>query len=204
MKKTTLTILFASVMMLALIGCGTKKAEAASDPWEETTVAEEQTSETSEIAPAKTDESQKEAAETEAIGETPVALSDDSFAYNGKIISVKDDLQTILDNLGAGEGRPSDQEGVICYDIGTDAVSVFTKKTDGKEDLTQITVHDKTARTAKGVGVGSTEDEVRNAYGEPNDEVVEGAKLLTYEFEGYSILFAFNDNVAAISYFISK
>ena len=41
MKKTTLTILFASVMMLALIGCGTKKAEAASDPWEETTVAEE-------------------------------------------------------------------------------------------------------------------------------------------------------------------
>lgn len=209
MKKTTLTILFASVMMLALIGCGTKKAEAASDPWEETTVAEEQTSEASEIAPVKTEESQTEdsqteAAETEAIGETPVALSDDSFAYNGKIISVKDDLQTILDNLGAGEGRPSDQEGVICYDIGTDAVSVFTKETDGKEELTQITVHDKTARTAKGVGVGSTEDEVRNAYGEPNDEVVEGAKLLTYEFEGYSILFAFNDNVAAISYFISK
>ena len=131
-------------------------------------------------------------------------ILDDSFAYNGKIISVKDDLQTILDNLGAGEGRPSDQEGVICYNIGTDAVSVFTKETDGKEELTQITVHDKTARTAKGVGVGSTEDEVRNAYGEPNDEVVEGAKLLTYEFEGYSILFAFNDNVAAISYFISK
>lgn len=199
MKKTTLTILFASVMMLALIGCGTKKVEAASDPWEETTVAEEQTSEASQTEAAEID-----ADKSETVGETPVALSDDSFAYNGKIISVKDDLQTILDNLGAGEGRPSDQEGVICYDIGTDAVSVFTKETDGKEELTQITVHDKTARTAKGVGIGSTEDEVRNAYGEPNDEVVEGAKLLTYEFEGYSILFAFNDNVAAISYFISK
>ena len=208
MKKTTLTILFASVMMLALIGCGTKKAEAASDPWEETTVAEE-TPETTEETPAKTEEPQTEAAQTEAVDtetaeETAVSLSDDSFAYNGKIISIKDDLQNILDGLGAGNSSNTDQAGELCYDIGTDAINVFTKDNDGNEVLTQITIHDKTVRTAKGVGVGSTEAEVKTAYGEPDSEIVEGAKLWNYDFDGYSILFAFNDNVAAISYFIAK
>ena len=124
------------------------------------------------------------------------------FSFKGGEGTFAQVLPEMVDDPGR-IGVKAGGEGNV-YDIGTDAVSVFTKETDGKEELTQITVHDKTARTAKGVGVGSTEDEVRNAYGEPNDEVVEGAKLLTYEFEGYSILFAFNDNVAAISYFISK
>ena len=207
-KKTTLAIVMASAMMLALVGCTKEPEKTETSAWEEATPASADNEvKTEESAPKADDKA--EAATEDATGETKAdesaadEISGDSFLYNGKAVSCLDDLDTILNNLGGGNRSDTETEGEYCYDNGTDAMCVFTREINGEEYPTEISILDKTVKTSKGIGIGSSEKELKDAYGDPNDVIPIESILYNYKFDGYSITFTIDDDeVKAMSYYM--
>lgn len=207
MKKRMLTCLMATMLMFSLVGCdGVPDIEQISDIKE---MIESEFSDESEIDLEElfsessegdsSDEATDEDSAAEATSEEP-ALPDSSFEYNGKVASINDDIETILGVISTEENQTGDTSGNIYY-IDTDRMVLFTEEIDGVKTPAQLTVHDENLKTSKGISVGSTEEEVKAAYGEPASEAIEGNHILNYEFGDCGITFALEDKVVAITYF---
>ncbi|MBO4280483.1 MAG: hypothetical protein J5872_01360 [Lachnospiraceae bacterium] len=93
-------------------------------------------------------------------------------------------------------------EGVSCLQIGYDVnyyykgYHIDTVTIDGKQYVYSATFSDVGAATAKGIGVGSTEEDVIAAYGDPHEQTMAG---LVYVVGKKRITFlAANDRVTEI------
>ena len=212
MKKRILALTFASAMVLSIVGCGSTSPEAGKTDLFETA----ETTETTEDKPAlesedtvKTDDlgaesnietdeiSQKETADSEVNSD----LEPNSFMYDGKIISILGDLQTTLDDLGAGKKADGDVTGEHIYTNGKDDIEVVAREVEGKEELSQIIIHDKSVKTSRGIAVGDTEDDIHDKYGDPNDVIPVDSLILNYNFDGCSIMFTIDGTeISSIAY----
>ena len=220
MKKTTIAMILASAMMLSLLGCS-MPASTEEAPVKEEAVAEDvkepateseaivktETVEKPEETAASTDTKPEEASDngsSAAIKYDPDGVDElegDSFLYDGNIISILNNAQSVLDGLGATNKVDTQMTGVNCYNNGKDDINVYTREINGEEVVTQISISDASVSTTRQIKVGSSEEDVRKAYGEPIDETVEGNTLLTYDGDGYTIMFAIANDVKAITYF---
>ena len=212
MKKRILALTFASAMVLSIVGCGSTSSEAGKTDLFETA----ETTEVTEDKPApksedtiKTDDlgaesnietdeiSQKETADSEVNSD----LEPNSFMYDGKIISILGDLQTTLDDLGADKKADGDVTGEHIYTNGKDDIEVVAREVEGKEELSQIIIHDKSVKTSRGIAVGDTEDDIHDKYGDPNDVIPVDSLILNYNFDGCSIMFTIDGTeISSIAY----
>ena len=137
---------------------------------------------------------------------------DDLFEYNGKFFSILDDLQTTQKKVDAvckpvpdypvmenGEGS-----NIYQYDPvgkGQAQFMLVTFTNNGTEAVGQISISKTDFKTSKGIGIGSTIEDVVATYGEPtkksgNDTVYQ------YKLDNYYIFFDIMDGkVFSIDYF---
>ena len=133
-----------------------------------------------------------------------VSTSDPAFEYNGKTISVLDDLETVKANLGTpAEEQPSpfsDNSSDKLYIFGSDPDTIDLATLDGK--VQSISVYDYKVKTTKGIGIDSTEEDVIAAYGNSGEKSDSGIETdIMYELGKYSIDFFFkNGKVTAFIY----
>ena len=188
MKNRIITFLLASTMIISLVGCGDAASAPANEP-----AATETSSETEN----------ETADETSTTVETKSAdASDASFEYNGKTVSVLDDLETVKANLGTPtEEQPSpfsDNSSDKLYVFGSDPDTIDLATLDGK--VQSISVYDYKIKTTKGIGIGSTEEEVLTAYGNSGEKTeADGETDILYELGKYSIDFYFDRNSKVIT-----
>ena len=207
-KRTTTAILFATTMMLALMGCGTASTDTDSSS-DSASVAEVNTDsdtntsgDTTKDTVDDTDTSSDSAsADSSNSADTTSASSDASFTYKNETFSILDDLQTTLDKINAvGTPNPhspmenADGSHVYLYDSNAND-SNFLMETfinNGTEAAGHIGLYDSDVKTAKGIGIGSTAEELSSAYGEPTRKSRDGMTYY-YEFDKFTISFDIKD-----------
>ncbi len=122
-----------------------------------------------------------------------------------KLILTSIDLGMVVEHqLEEKIGAPNEtiEEG---YGTTGGCYQVFTMKYDGFDvsyylkktgtEYHSITVTGKAMQTIRGVGVGSTIEEVRNAYGDAfNEEVSNGSGFISYGNKLVRLIFYFKDN----------
>ncbi|RKM55599.1 hypothetical protein D6853_08570 [Butyrivibrio sp. X503] len=210
--KTTMAIITASAMMLALMGCGEAAPEASPATSD---ISFEEVAPSTDTATEDTS-SEAEAASSETSTEESSASDDASIEVNGKKVSILDDFQTAFDALGPADGDPtSDASKSIFYSFASGAIEYTTVKIDGEELPTTLDIRSGDFKTSKGIGIGSTEDEVVEAYGEPTDvDNGEGVvadngtplklHVTTYDLDGYSISFKYDDDKKVAKYWFNN
>jgi hypothetical protein len=219
-KKTTTAILLSTTMMLALMGCGA----ASSDTDYSASVAEVNTEtnttddDTSKETDADTDASSDSAsADSSESSGTTTASSDDSFEYNGQTLSILDDLQTTLDKLNSAFPNEAQEisdkktaNDFIAYNYdpvnsGEAQIDIFAFDYNGKQTVGQISIIKESFKTPRGIGVGSSSDDIIKAYGEPTTKakIANGiASMYKYKFDKYNLsFFVDNGKVDSIYYF---
>ena len=204
-KKTTTAILLAATMMLALMGCGAASTDTDSSS-DAASVAEvntdtNTTDDTSKETDADTDTSSDSASTDSSTSGTATASTDDSFTYKNETLSILDDLQTTLDKINAvGTPCPSspieEADGSHLYLYDSDANdSNFLMETfisNGTETVGHIGLIGPDAKTAKGIGIGSTVEDLTSAYGEPTRKSLK-SNTYNYEFDKLTIAFMIED-----------
>ncbi|MBR4357142.1 MAG: hypothetical protein IKQ00_04370 [Butyrivibrio sp.] len=127
-----------------------------------TSVPEAATTATSTLA-ASTGTAVETQAQTQA--EVTARPGENDFVYNGKVISVMSDTDTIMSNLGQYQSRNTScpEQPYYVYDSGR--ILFITGIKDGKELPVGIAISGrKDIKTSRGIGVGSTLAEVNMAY----------------------------------------
>ena len=218
-KKTTTAILLATTMMLALMGCGSASSEATSETGEVTESQTETNSDTDsktedKDADAKSEEGSEDASKT---SDAAVTSDEASFEYKGKTLSFIDDAQTVIDALDsvgkqADIDRHDGVEGIKWYDwdvndSGNPNISLATQKDDGKVIIGYIIAGGKDFKTSKGISTGSSQEDVKAAYGEPSSkrEVASNAEMDYYKFDSYEMFFLILDGeVDSINYQVNN
>ncbi|SDB05476.1 hypothetical protein SAMN02910298_00118 [Pseudobutyrivibrio sp. YE44] len=123
-------------------------------------------------------------------------ISSDVFDIS---ISVMDDGDEVLNRLKEEFGDPTDTSADGDFHTDTfDDISVTYSETDGKKEIVEFKCVSDRYKTNKGITIGSTLDEVKNAYGEVICEYDdEDGHHLNYIYDdGFSIYFTFaNDEV---------
>lgn len=200
MKKRILALTMASAMVISLLGCGGASTDAADTSLFEsasgTTTTEDKPALESEDTVKTDDLGAESSIETDEItkedttdAEVNSDIEPNSFEYNGKIVSILGNLQTVLEDLGADKKADGDVTGEHIYTNGKDDIEVIAREVDGKEELAQIIINDKSVKTSRGIGVGNTEDDIHEKYGDPNDVIPLDSLMLNYNFDGCSIMF---------------
>ena len=120
------------------------------------------------------------------------------FTYNGYQFGVDINADEVLANLG----EPRDQyTSESCAFGGEDTVyyyssiQVSTNNEYGYERIYSIYLEDDLVSTEEGICVGSTADDVKNAYGEPGDKST--ATCLIYEKDGMTLNFNLVDGLVS-------
>ena len=202
-KKLTTAILLASVMMLALVGCGKKKADAS-------TLASSATS----ADDAEEEKDSEENTKSEEKKGPTLSSSDTSFEYGKKTMSLFDDTDSLLETLKEIAKPDKDHthenaEGginIYCFDPNKSkpdapGITLVTYDKDGTETPGQIEILKDGFKTPQGVGIGSTKDEVIEAYGTPDRTDSYGSvNVLTYEGDNFSIQFMIEGTVNSVMY----
>ncbi len=123
------------------------------------------------------------------------------FTYNGVEIAMNAPAPAIIEALGDGytyfEAPSCAYEGMDkVYTYNSIVVRSYTR--DGEDFIAAVELKDDTVATAEGIRIGSTEDEVRAAYGEDG---VAGTSGIEYTLGDSFISFIFeNGKVVAITY----
>ncbi len=194
MRKTSIAII-SSVLILTLMGCsGDNSANSASSEVSITTVTIDDTD-----AKAEADTAETKSIEAASNMNTKSAASknpDASFKCNGKEISVLNDTETTIEDLGTYDPELSylDEE-YKNYVFSDSKVQFDTAMIDGKESPMVLYVANPEIKTTKNVGVGNTEEEIIAAYGYPNNTTESDyIYTLEYHFTSYDLIFDFDGN----------
>ena len=207
MKRKTAVILLASAMMLTMVGCSGNATEFLSEKTEATETREETKTDegTEDKAPdAEAEDGSEDAAKT---SDSKSSASEDSFEFAGKTISMMDDPKNVIDILNSACTVDSKNSGknAYCYDYDSEndepTLSVYTYEKDGADRIGSIEVIKEEIKTSKGIGIGSTLEDLKAAYGEPyySEKTIE---RYDYDFGDVVIQFYLKSGkVAYFSYF---
>ena len=185
MNKKILSVMMASVMALSIAACASEDEDTAP-----VVLSGGQTAESAEGSGAQ------------EAGETAAASADAYvFTYNGIEIRMNAPANGIIEALGDGytyfEAPSCAYEGMDkVYTYNSIVVRSYTM--DGEDYIAAVELKDDTVATAEGIRIGSTEDEVRAAYGEDGQP---GTAGIEYTLGDSFISFIFeNGKVVGITY----
>ncbi|MBR4669908.1 MAG: DUF4309 domain-containing protein [Butyrivibrio sp.] len=131
---------------------------------------------------------------------------DDEIEYNGVIVSINDEN---MDNVFAAFGEPENTEGdrpgyYYTFDSGLVGVSSNIINEIDEESRQEypdlISIRDENIKTSKGIHVGSSEDEVKAAYGDTDVISFNGMNVLNYTFDDFTLVFVIEGAVTEIQY----
>ncbi len=210
-KSSTLPILLAASTILSLMGCSAPSSDASEAEGE---------LQLSEVAPEETGEAGETEETTSAEGEETTdssasesgdAITETTVTVNGKAVSVLNDAEKTLADLGTPSDKDIEFWGetmpVYKFDSG---VSLSTYVKDGKEYAYCMDIRKEGINTARNIGVGSTKEEMIAAYGEPFEDKEEyerdgnKGKINWYEFDSYSVSFGIENGKVGYYYFTDK
>ncbi|MBO4456555.1 MAG: hypothetical protein J5802_02415 [Butyrivibrio sp.] len=216
MKKRSLTtIFFAAVMMLTLVGCSTNPMgqgfafnndDDFDDDYDLDTDDDDfdDDFDDDDIDIDDIEDDDDEYIADVSSGGNALSEYDLYFEYEGEIVSIHDDIETIIDTLGAAD-KESMLNGQKVYTWGTFPLmlSVVTVEDEitGEEKVYQIATTDATVRTLEDIGCGDTEEDVIKAYGEPHarNRIDDESHDIAYFDGDYGIIFGFYDGSETIS-----
>lgn len=179
MKKRILVCLTAMALSVSLFACGEEKKVDVNNNEANTEVT------------------------TEEATTTETATTDDkahaAITYNGNTVSLFDNVDDAMTKLGEPTKKDDDEPSFNYYY--DNAVQLIFYKEAGNVSLVGIYSFESGATTDKGIQVGSSFDDVKNAYGEPEyQEEIEGDLIVQYTYGDYTLGFTITDNkVSAIS-----
>lgn len=200
-KTKTTAMIMASAMMLALMGCG---ESASADSTEGISI-------TSENIPEENMTESSSATDTNPSEEKKTSDSnapEDSIVdFDGKKVSVLDDLDSIMSTLGEPSSKSNDAISTF-YSFGDGKIECCAATIDGKEAPITLSVKTDEIKTSKGIGIGNTIDDVAASYGEPTeDNIDEDAKakglflhMGYYDFGDYTLAFKYDEDGKVTSY----
>ncbi|MDO5294817.1 MAG: transglutaminase-like domain-containing protein [bacterium] len=126
-----------------------------------------------------------------------------SLEYNGNRISVDDDVTNVMSVLGDVKTEKKvkstafvGEEKVSTYD----AVTLVTYPGDTKDYIECISINNDSIATAEGIKIGSSEDELKNAYGATLEKGKNGIYTCTIDNTKLRFI-VLSDKVAAIDLF---
>ena len=193
-KMTAIPFLVATVMMFSVSGCGSVSENGTSEDVDVEDVSGDASTSETNTDESSSDENSTEVAGTDDSYANSQEITDDSFECEGKKISVLDDVDNVLANLGEYEVINKLDDGYCTYQNYNEAVGMIEVETmefDGKPQVLSIFSSRKDVKTSKGIGLGNTREELIAAYGEPNSKSDDNFHDYVYEYDGYSITFSF-------------
>ena len=140
-----------------------------------------------------------------AAADTGAAAEGFVFVYNGKTVTMNEDMSTALADLG----EPASYfEAASCAFEGLDktytyAGFIITTYPDGDKDyINSVQLTDDSTATPEGIYIGCTEDQVRETYGEPASELTSG---ISYTSGDTDLDFILEDGkVISVEYFLKQ
>lgn len=210
-KSSTLPILLAASIILSLMGCSAPSSDAseAEGELQLSEVAPEETGEAGETE--ETTSAESEETTDSSASESGDAITETTVTVNGKAVSVLNDAEKTLADLGTPSDKDIEFWGetmpVYKFDSG---VSLSTYVKDGKEYAYCMDIRKEGINTARNIGVGSTKEEIIAAYGEPFEDKEEyerdgnKGKINWYEFDSYSVAFGIENGKVGYYYFTDK
>lgn len=211
-KSSTLPILLAASIILSLMGCSAPSSDAseAEGELQLSEVAPEETGEAGETE--ETTSAESEETTDSSASESGDAITETTVTVNGKAVSVLNDAEKTLADLGTPSDKDIEFWGetmpVYKFDSG---VSLSTYVKDGKEYAYNMNINKEGINTARNIGIGSTKEEMIAAYGEPFEDMEEyergdgiKGKMNWYEFDSYSISFGIENGKVGYYYFTDK
>lgn len=186
MNKKFLSVMMASVMALSVVACASGDEDTAPVVLSGGQAAESVEGGNAAQNPGETDEQAADAF---------------VFTYNGTQIRMNAPADDIIAALGDGytyfEAPSCAYEGMDkVYTYNSIVVRSYTM--DGADYIAAVELKDDTVATAEGIRIGSTEDDVRAAYGEDGTP---GTSGIEYTMGDSFISFIFeNGQVTAITY----
>ena len=181
-----------SVLILILIGCSGKEsndADSQSNEVSKTNVNIDSSDAKSEDDDAKTDNVIQISAGKNSSSKNPDSL----VKYNGKDLSVLNDAEAVLAELGDYDPKLSciDDE-YKNYVFSTAKIQFDTAIIDGKEASVLLYIYNPDIKTSKNVGLGNSEQDVLDAYGFPDaTDSNDPSYSFEYHFPSFDLIFDF-------------
>ncbi|WP_026513397.1 hypothetical protein [Butyrivibrio sp. LB2008] len=199
-KKTTTAILLATTMMLALMGCGAASTDTDSSS-DAASVSEVNAASDTNTSGDTTKETDADTSSDSASTESSISLTDGSFEYKGKTISILDDLETTLDTFNTLFPNDSQELAsnagsnlhVYGYDNDSNGqcnIDIISHLSGDKQLPGQIDILEPDYKTPEGISVGSSRANVIATYGEPSEHNgCEDDCTLYYKFDKCNLRF---------------
>ena len=224
MKNKTTAILLATLMISTLVGCGTvssNASEAGASILDSTSSDNDALAENGEVEDAASSDTDDVNTDSESSEAASGDLKDAGFTYNGNSASVMDSFEAVDKALGgynASNSNIKSEQSFYSYGKDDDVV-VITRNDSGTEFPVTISTREPVMTTSRGIAVGSSKDELIDAYGTPNGkhptaydgttgrELTEEEYIqlfgesFIYDLGDYTISFSVdNDKVVSIEY----
>jgi len=186
-------LLLCICLVISLAACGGDAVDTGAGLSSDTssvvseTESETESSETSDVSSSESEPESQPAPESSASSTTsdekkPSANKSDAFTVSGQKLEIG---MNVTDSVIKKLGDAIDvQSAPSCHFDGEDTIyvydnySLYTYADGDKDVLYLIEISAEGVTTAEGIGIGSTCDEVKKAYGEPVEET---ATALCYE-----------------------
>lgn len=141
-------------------------------------------------------DSSEEEASTSATSGSENSLAIDEFEYNGKTISVLNDVPSILEKFGTPDKRepfqPVNTLPSFSYSYNSDKIEFNAVEVGGEELPLYISIYDENVKLPEGIHIGCTDEEIKAAYGEPSWDAWGDIYFMCYENEKCEISFNFD------------
>ena len=225
MKNKTTAILFATLMISTLVGCGavsSNASEAGASILDSISSDNDALAENGEVEDAASSDTDDVNTDSESSEAASGVVKDAEFTYNGNSVSVMDGFEAVDKALGgynASNSNIKSEQSFYSYGKDDDVV-VITRNDSGTESVITIGTRKPGITTSRKIQVGSTKDELAAAYGTPtetkpysyteyvfeegtNEEkaVDHTVEESTYDFGDYKIAFTVeNDKVMTVEY----
>lgn len=204
MKKMTVIILTAALAATLMAGCSSNSGDSSSESntaSTTSTVSTESTSDTSKPEESKVESKTESSKEASAESKNEESKSETNkevtaaFTYKDVTITIDAEFDPILKKLGDPDSKQKleteEENPQNAYSYTYDNLTIYTNEKDGKQYIIDVSINSPgEAKTANGIQIGSSKEDVAKVYGTVNDETT-----FTYEAGNYIIIFTFQDDM---------
>ena len=224
MKNKTTAILFATLMISTLVGCGavsSNASEAGASILDSISSDNDALAENGEVEDAASSDTDDVNTDSESSEAASGVVKDAEFTYNGNSVSIMDSFEAIDKALGGYDPSHSikkSEQSLYSYGKNQE-IGMILRNDSGTEFPVTISTREPVMTTSRGIAVGSSKDELIDAYGTPNGkrptaydgttgrELTEEEYIqlfgesFIYDLGDYTISFSVdNDKVVSIEY----